>query len=546
MAQSRSLFALGGTLVMALLSAHQPTAIRASAAPATSAANRRELIAADTAIVSAAVTQSRPVACEALATVALPGARITKTERVEAGAFVAPPLPPGPPVSVDYKTLPAFCRVAGTASPTADSAIKFEVWMPGQGWNGKFVAVGNGGFAGMIFYFAMAEPLRRGYAVAGTDTGHEGGPADASFGVGHPEKLVDYAWRAVHEMTVKSKGLVTTHYSVTPRRSYWVGCSSGGRQGLKEAQRFPDDFDGISAGAPAYNWIPLMAHGAKVQRLVTHPASGLARPQLALIKEAAIAACDARDGVTDRVVEDPRSCAFDPGVLVCTSDRTSACLTPAQVETARSIYAGVVNPRTGERIFPGPHPGGELQWAAYAPGAFPIAANFWRDLVIRDPAWTPALLDLDKDLALARSLDTAGLQTTEANLSAFVGSRRKLLLWHGWTDALIPAQSTIDYYEKVQAAIGSARTRDSIRLFMAPGVDHCAGGEGPFAIDALGALDAWVESGRPPEQLLATRPLAGGALRTRPLCPYPQVARYRGQGSTDDAASFVCEVPVKR
>ncbi len=217
-------------------------------------------------------------------TVALPNATITKAERVEAGAFVAPPLPPGPPVSVDYTTLPAFCRVAATASPTPDSAIKFEVWLPVEGWNGKFVAVGNGGFAGMIFYFAMAEPLRRGYAVAGSDTGHEGGQADASFAVGHPEKLVDYAWRAVHEMTVKSKALVTTHYSVPPRRSYWVGCSSGGRQGLKEAQRFPDDFDGISAGAPANNWVPLMAYGAKVQQMIANPTAGLRPPQLALLK----------------------------------------------------------------------------------------------------------------------------------------------------------------------------------------------------------------------------------------------------------------------
>ena len=534
MSQSPSSFALGGTLLTMLLSAHHPTVTHASTAQTTSTANRSEL------------TQSRPSSCETLGAVALPDARITKAERVEAGAFVAPPLPPGPPVSVDYTTLPAFCRVAATASPTPDSAIKFEVWLPVQGWNGKFVAVGNGGFAGMIFYFAMAEPLRRGYAVAGTDTGHEGGQADASFAVGHPEKLVDYAWRAVHEMTVKSKALVTTHYSVPPRRSYWVGCSSGGRQGLKEAQRFPDDFDGISAGAPANNWVPLMAYGAKVQQVITNPTAGLGRPQLALLKQAAIAACDSRDGVTDQVVEDPRSCTFDPGALACTPSKSSACLTPAQVEAARSIYAGVVNPRSGERIFPGPAPAGELQWGAYAPGVFPIAANYWRDLVIRDATWSPAKLDLDKDLALARSLDTAGIDSTDPNLSAFVARRGKLLLWHGWTDGLIPAQNTIDYYEKVLATIGAERVKDSVRLFMAPGVDHCAGGEGTFQIDALEAIDAWVESGKAPEQLVASRPLAGGVRRTRPICPYPQVARYRGQGSTDEASNFACEPPRPR
>jgi feruloyl esterase len=504
------------------------------------------LSALEPAVVHAAAAQSAAKPCEALSAVALPGATITKAERVEAGAFVEPPLPPGPRPRVDYTTLPAFCRVAATASPATDSVIKFEVWLPIQGWNGKFVGVGNGGFAGMIFYFAMAEPLRRGYAVAGSDTGHEGGQADASFAVGHPEKLVDYAWRAVHEMAVKSKAVVTAHYSAPPRRSYWVGCSSGGRQGLKEAQRFPDDFDGIAAGAPANVWVPLMAYGATVQRLMTDPAVGLGRTQLALLKEATIKACDARDGVTDRVVEDPSRCAFDPGSLACTPANASACLTPTQVEAARSIYAGVVNPRTGERIFPGPAPAGELQWAAYAPGVFPIAANYWRDLVMRDPAWTPAKLDLDKDLALARSLDTAGLDTADPDLSAFVARRGKLLLWHGWTDGLIPAQTTIDYYEKVVAAIGAERARNAVRLFMAPGVDHCSGGEGTFQIDALEAIDAWVESDKAPEQIVARRPLPGGASRTRPLCPFPQVARYRGQGSTDEAINFACEPPPPR
>jgi feruloyl esterase len=490
--------------------------------------------------VAFAAYHRAPVACETLAGTTLPGAKITRAERVEAGAFVAPPLPPGPPISVDYKTLPAFCRVAATATPTPDSVIKFEVWLPVEGWNGKFVMVGNGGFAGLIFHFAMADPLRRGYAVAGTDTGHEGGQADASFGVGHPEKLVDYAWRAVHEAAVKSKDIVKAHYSEVPRRSYWVGCSSGGRQGLKEAQLFPADFDGISAGAPAYNWVPLMAYAARVQQTMTNPAAGLGPAQLALLKAAALDSCDARDGVTDRVVEDPRRCAFDPGTLACTAEKTTACLTTAQVEAARAIYGGVVNPRTGERIFPGPAPAGELEWAAYSPGAFPIAVNYWRDLVMRDPAWTPAKLDLDKDLALARSLDSARIDASDPDLSGFLGRGGKLLLWHGWTDGLIPPQNTIDYYESVVARSGATGSGKAARLFMAPGVNHCSGGEGTYRIDALGAIDAWVESGTAPERLVASRPLPAGAARTRPLCPYPQVARYRGQGSTDDASSFVC------
>ena len=375
--------------------------------------------------------------------------------------------------------------------------------MPVQGWNGKLVSVGNGGFAGMIFYFAMADPLRHGYAVAGSDMATKAGRRTQALRLVTPRSWSTTPERAHARTTVKSKALVTAHYSRAPRQSYWVGCSSGGRQGLKAAQRFPDDFDGISAGAPANRWVPLMAYGAQVQRAITDPAAPLGAPQLALLKETAIAACDAGDGVVDRVVENPRGCTFDPGVLVCSATKTTGCLTPAQVEAARAIYAGVLNARSGERIFPGPAPGGEPDWGAYAPGVFPIAANYWRDLVFRDPTWTPARLDLDKDLALAHSLDNAGIDAGDSNLSSFVARGGKLLLWHGWTDGLIPAQNTIDYYGRVAAAMGTERAKESVRLFMLPGVNHCAGGEGPSQVDTLEAIDAWVESGKAPERLLA-------------------------------------------
>ena len=485
-----------------------------------------------------------PAACGNLASLTFPDAKVTRAERVPAGAFTAP-APPPVPVPIDYSGLPAFCRVAATIAPAPDSAIKMEIWMPIDNWNGKFVGVGNGGFSGEIWYFAMAEPLSRGYAVAGTDTGHEGDQADASFAVGHPEKLVDFGWRAVHEMTLKSKAIIAQHYGTMAHRSYWVGCSSGGRQGLKEAQRFPGDYDAISAGAPASNWIPLMAHAANIQRLLTDSSRGMPPPALSLLKEAAIAACDARDGVTDRVVDDPRSCSFDPGTLQCREGNATSCLTPQQVDTARSIYAGVANPRTGETIMPGPMPGGEPDWFAFTPKVFPIGANYWRDQVMKDPNWTVASLDLDKDMARARALDTAELTTTNADLRPFFARGGKLLLWHGWTDGLIPAQSTIDYYQSVLGTSGPGAAA-SMRLFMLPGVDHCAGGEGAFMMDALGVLDAWVENTQPPDRIVARRPLPGGALRTRPLCSYPQVARYLGQGSTDDERNFECTSPAPR
>jgi len=486
-----------------------------------------------------------PVSCESLASLTLPDTKVTRAERVAAGAFTAP-APPPIPVPVDYSRLPPFCRVAATISPTPDSAIKMEIWMPAEGWNGKFVGVGNGGFSGEIWYFAMVEPLSRGYAVAGTDTGHAGGQDDASFAVGHPEKLVDYGWRAVHEMTLKSKAIMARHYGTAATRSFWVGCSSGGRQGLKEAQRFPGDYDAIAAGAPANNWVPLMAYSATVQRLITDPKGGIPPPALNLLKEAAIAACDARDGVTDRVVEDPRSCTFDPATLLCKAASSANCLTAQQVETARAIYAGVANPRTGETILPGPTPGGEPAWFAFSPKAFPIGANYWRDLVMANPNWTVASLDLDRDVARARTLDDkAELTTTHADLRPFFARGGKLLLWHGWTDGLIPAQNTIDYYQSVLRASGSAATA-SMRLFMLPGVDHCAGGEGTFMMDALGVMDGWVQNGQPPDRIVARRPLQGATQRTRPLCPYPQVARYRGQGSTDDERNFECRPPASR
>jgi len=314
---------------------------------------------------------------------------------------------------------------------------------------------------------------------------------------------------------------------------------------LKEAQRFPGDYDGISAGAPANNWVPLMAYAAKVQRLLTDPATGLTQPQLTLLKEAAIAACDARDGVTDRVIEDPRSCAFDPSTLQCKAGDSANCLTAPQVETVRSIYAGVVNPRTRETLMPGPPPAGELLWFAYRPNAFPIGVNYWRDLVKRDANWNPASLDFDADIARARELDTAEMTTTNSDLKDFFARGGKLLLWHGWTDGLIPAQNSITYYESVLVTSG-AEAKTSMRLFMLPGVDHCNGGEGTYRMDALSVIDAWVESGQAPERIVAQRPLQGGAQRTRPLCPYPRVARYRGQGSTDDERNFECRAPAGR
>jgi len=482
--------------------------------------------------------------CESIASLALPNTRVTVAVPVAAGAFVAPAPPPFP-MPTDFSRMPAFCRVAATIAPVPESEIKIEVWLPAAGWNGKFVGIGNGGMSGAIWYFAMAEPLSLGYAVASTNTGHDGGQADSRFAVGQPEKLTDFSWRAVNEMTVKAKAIIIAHYGRAARYSYWVGCSAGGRQGVVEAQRFPADYDGISAGAPAYNMVPLMAFAAKAQGFMTDRSLGLGLPQLNLIKAAAIAACDARDGVTDRVVEDPRTCAFDPGTLLCADGNTTNCLTTQQVAAVRSLYEGVKNSRTGATLMPGPAPGGEPAWNLMRPGVFPIGGNFFRQFVMRDSTWTPSMMDVDRDVMRAIAEDVAGLTVVEADLSGYFARGGKLLLWHGWTDALISAHSTIDYHQRVMASSGSG-ARNGMRLFMLPGVDHCNGGEGTFVVDVLGVIDAWVTSGQAPDRIVAQRPLPGSTPRTRPLCAYPQVARYRGQGSTDEERNFACAAPGAR
>ena len=490
-----------------------------------------------------AAPSSRETACENLAALALPDATITLAAVVPAGAFALPgpsPFGPGP----DFSGLPAFCRVAATLVPVADSSIKIEVWMPAAGWNGKFMGTGNGGAAGAIFYGDMILPLTRGYAVANTDTGHEGGGADWSFAVGHPEKLVDSGYRAVHEMTVQAKAIVAAHYGTAPSRAYWSGCSMGGRQGLMEAQRFPADYDGIVARAPANSWVPLMTHSILVEQAMTDPAGALSSAKLPLMREGAIAACDARDGVTDRVVTDPPSCAFDPGILECTAGGdTATCLTSREVDAVRGIYRGPVNARTGEGIMPGPEPGSELEWAAYTPAAFPIASNFFRDVVFADPGWDLFAFDFDADVARAREVTDVMFDAASPDVSAFVARGGKLILWHGWTDGLIPARNTVDYYDSVVATLGADTAADHVRLFMAPGVNHCAGGEGAAEFDYVSALEGWVEQGTAPERLVASRALEGGGMRTRALCAHPQVARYDGTGNPEDAASYECAAP---
>jgi feruloyl esterase len=505
-------------------------------------------IAIGIATVALVLTLTSPASgatCDRLRALSMPNVTVTQAAVVGAGQFSPPGR--GGVVPPPMAKLPEFCRVAATLTPTRDSDIKIEVWMPSQGWNGKFLGVGNGGWAGNISYPAMAESLARGYAVASTDTGHAGNGGDASFALGHPEKLIDFGYRAVHEMTAAAKAFVRAFYDSAPRFSYWNGCSTGGKQGLTEAQRFPADYDGIVAGAPANNWTRLMTGLLWAGRAtLSDQASRIPAEKFAVLNRAALNACDLQDGVMDGVIENPRSCAFDPKVVACRDGGDGAdCLTAAQVEAARKIYGPATNPRTGEALYPGLPPGSELGWGAAAggPAPFAIPDSHFKNVVFEDPKWDFRTYDFDRDFARAEKADNGVLTAVNPDLSAFARRNGKLLMYHGWNDQLITAQNSVNYYESVRSKLGGAGTDATMRLFMAPGMAHCSGGPGPSQADWLTVLEQWVERGVAPTRIIASRTANGVVDRTRPLCAYPQVARYTGKGSTDEAANFSCVAP---
>ena len=474
--------------------------------------------------------------CEELSRLVLPDATITLAVKVEAGAFA----PPGAPA---YRSLPPFCRVATTLKPTQDSDIKMEVWLPRSGWNGKFMAVGNGAFSGSISYSALAANLARGYAVSSTDTGHEGG--SASFALGHPEKLIDFGWRAVHEMTATSKKIVAAYYDAGPKFSYWNGCSAGGRQAMKEAQRFPADFDGIIAGAPGLDWTSRAAQAVRVEKQVQkNEGSRLLRPQRELLHKAVIDACDAIDGVTDGLIADPDRCTFDPVVLQCKASDAGNCLTPEQIETARFIYASPNNPKTGRSIT-GLARGSELGWTdlGWTASARATGLDQFRFIVFRNPQWQVSDFNFDADIVRAEETDADTINALDPDLKPFVARGGKLIHYHGWNDPQISPRNSTQYYTRVLEKLADKSQIDaSYRLFMVPGMAHCGGGEGPNTFDMVSALERWVENGGAPDQIIATHSTSSKPDRTRPLCPYPRIAAYTGAGSMDDAANFVCRV----
>jgi feruloyl esterase len=480
--------------------------------------------------------------CESLAALALRNTTITSAQSVPAGEFTLPGPNGSPAAGVSpYSKLPAFCRVAASLKPSSDSDIRIEVWMPASGWNGKFQAVGNGGWAGTISYVALAGAVARGYAGASTDTGHQG--STAAFAVGHPEKVIDLAYRSVHEMTVQAKAIINAYYGGAPKLSFWNGCSTGGRQGITEAAKYPTDFDAIVAGAPAINWMHLHIARVAINAFVHRGEDSYIPPtKYAAIYDAVLQACDALDGVKDGVIEDPRRCHFDPKVLLCKGADTPVCLTSAQVETARALYAPVKNPRTGAEVAPALlQPGSELEWAMLA-GPQPLvnAVEPFKYLVFKDANWDWHSFNAATDMDLALKIDNGLLDFTEPNLKPFFDRGGKLLMYHGWADPQVTAMGSVNYFNDVLKILGPGVVGKSIELYMVPGMSHCLGGPGTDSFDKMAAIEQWVASSGAPDQIVASHRAAGTIDRTRPLCPYGKVASYKGLGSTDDAANFVC------
>jgi hypothetical protein len=496
------------------------------------------------------VASAAPSKCASLATMALPDTAITTAEEVTDGSLA-------PRGSMRLTGLPPFCRVAAVTKP----AVKFEVWLPLANWNGKFQGVGNGANAGSISYAAMATALKRGYATASTDTGHETGNArDASWALGAPELVSDFGYRAIHVTAVNAKQIVERFYAEPAKHSYFFACSTGGRQGLMEAQRFPEDYDGIIAGAPAANWSHFQTGGHMwvASALNKDPQSYLPATKLRLLGDAVNAACDRLDGIADGVIADPRKCSFNPKALQCAAGKDDAtCLTPKQVKAVSDIWSGAYTAR-GALIYPGYMRGAEAApggWDTTMTGEGPLSGTHWdqavnvlKYMVFEKPDWDFQSFNVERDAAFAETKLGKTFDAFDPDLTRFRDRGGRLILYHGWNDPSISPLNTVNYYEKVIASLGrngsaqqaQARAQEFARLFMVPGMLHCGGGPGPNSFDLLTSLEQWVEQQRPPERIIASHSTSGAVDRTRPLCAYPKVASYSGSGSTDDAANFVC------
>ena len=436
-----------------------------------------------------------------------------------------------------------FCRVVGTI----EKEIGFEVWLPDD-WNGKYQQVGNGAYTGAINYPTMGGALAKGYATASTDLGHVSKNAfETDWMVGHRQRILDFGYRAHHLVSDIGKRITDAYYGKKPAYAYFVGCSSGGWQALTEIQKYPDDFDGVVAGAPAHNFVRQNLRGTiTAQMSLAHPEGNLTRAQTKLVADAALKRCDAEDGVSDGVMGDPLHCDFDPAQLQCkTGEESESCLTSAQVDRVKALY-GPLKSKGGLELYPGPTISAALGPSrpaqADAPAVAGPLANALEEFGYSETP-TLASFNADRDIPPMEKLMNPVLSSVNPDLSKFKAHGGKVVAWQGWGDPAISPYNTLHYYDTVAAKTG-AKMDDFYRIFFVPGMGHCgAGATGPDKFDTVAALETWVEKGTAPSRIDAKQYEDGKLTRSRPLCKYPLVAKYDGTGSTDDARNFTCAAP---
>ena len=520
--------------------------------------------------------------CESLATLSLPHTTITLANIVDAGTFVPfpagrggppPAAPPargagaggpegvggrgaggaqgrggrgGAPAS-PFADLPAFCRVTATLMPSGDSDIKMELWMPVTGWNGNLRGTGNGGLGGGagVNPGALAGGVRRGYATVGNNTGHEG---DSSYALSHPEKIKDFGYRSAHEMTVAAKAFIASFYGSGPKISYISEGGGGTIAALSSAQRYPEDYDVVGVTGMS-SYLTRHTFGQMWIWQATHKdeASFIPPAKYAVLHEAALNACDPLDGLKDGLIGNVERCKFDPGVTLCKGAEGPTCLSAAQLEAARKIYAGPSNPRTKAPIYSPLYPGSELGWGQLAGSAQPlgIPVEFFKYYVFKDPNWDYKTrpINFDSDVTLSDKPEIQPVNAVDPDLTRFFARGGKLLLVDGWSDTAVPPKVAVNYYKSVVAKVGAKAVKESMRFFMVPGMGHGPGTNGPenFNFDALSVLEQWKQTGQAPDQLIVTHFNDGKEVGKRLVCQYPQVAMYKGKGNSEDPASFACK-----
>lgn len=448
-----------------------------------------------------------------------------------------------------------FCRVAAVSTPTQDSNINFEIWLPPPSrWNGKLYSSVGGASLGAIVLNAMQKGVERGYASMSEDRGHAGRDdkgstftADGSWAPGHPQKIIDWGYRAQHVSTVATKHIVAAYYGKMTQHSFFEGCGTGGQQAIMEAERFPQDFDGIIAAAPALGVTHAMASMLWASMPAQlNPQNAIPDNKLALLHKAALDACDGLDGVKDGLIGRPLACQIDPTILQCKFGDAAECLTPEQVQTAMKIYGGPKR-SNGQSIAPGYLPGSEMGWAFYMKGTAPgMTAEFLRDWAFEQKDYDFRTFDFDSDWTKLNARQVSGRSLAKivnpvGDLARYRQLNGKLLLWVGAADAHASPGASVKYYNTVVEKSLAIAPQETLRLFVAPGVANCTGGEGPDKYDMLGALENWVEHGRLPERINPSKPATErSATRALPLCPYPLVADYSGSGDVNDSDNFIC------